>query len=308
MEKVIYLAGGCFWGVEAYFKKIAGVLETQVGYANGPQASNFANQEVTYQEVKKGSGHVEAVKITYDPEILPLRKLLLYLFRVIDPVSVNKQGEDEGIQYRTGVYYIDQQDKLVAQELFNDLARFYPAPLAVELLPLENYWVAEDYHQDYLDKNPNGYCHINVLASLDPVIDPKDYETNYTIEELKEKLSDISFEVTCHAGTEAQYSHQYWDLMEEGVYVDIISGEPLFSSEDKFIANCGWPSFAKPIAPEVVTYHDDWSKPERYRVEVRSRVSGAHLGHVFNDGPKELTGLRYCINGAALKFIPKNKK
>ena len=154
MLKTIYLAGGCFWGCQKYFDLIPGVAETEVGYANGP------TENPTYETVCRESGHAETVRVAYDPDALPLRALLDAYFKVIDPVSVNRQGHDEGIQYRTGIYFTDEADLPIIREALSGLSKNYAQPLAVECLPLQNFYPAEEYHQKYLEKNPGGYCHI----------------------------------------------------------------------------------------------------------------------------------------------------
>ena len=301
-EKTIYLAGGCFWGLEKYLAEVPGVLTTEVGYANGRTAFP------TYEEVcKANTGHAEAVKVVYDSGVVSLEMLLSLYYMVIDPTSVNRQGNDVGSQYRTGIYYVDPADKAVVCQSVEALQGQYQKPLAIEVLPLENYYVAEDYHQKYLDKNPGGYCHIGPAhfdAAKAALVDPFAYEKK-SQEELKETLPDIAYEVTQQNGTERPYENPYWDFYEEGLYVDITTGEPLFSSADKF-ESCGWPSFSRPVDPHVLNSHKDYTHG-MIREEVRSRVGDAHLGHVFPDGPKEAGGLRYCINSAALRFIPKDK-
>lgn len=292
----IYLAGGCFWGMEAYFERIDGILNAESGYANG----NTANP--SYEDVIRGSGHAETVKLTYDANQVSLPVILAYYFRVIDPTSLNKQGNDRGIQYRTGIYYTSEDQKPIIEEAIRKEQEKWRRPIVVEVQPLKNYYAAEEYHQDYLQKNPNGYCHIDIKLADDAIIDPTKY-TKPSQENLKSSLSAQEYAVTQEAATERPFSNQYWDFFEPGIYVDIVSGEPLFSSIDKYQSNCGWPSFVKPIAPEVIQYYRDTSYG-MIRTEVRSRVANAHLGHVFEDGPRDRGGLRYCINSAALRFIP----
>lgn len=310
--KTIYLAGGCFWGVEAYFARIEGVIATQTGYANSHIDSP------SYEAVCTGQTHaVEAIKLDYDPSKITLPELLQYYFRIIDPTSLNQQGHDKGTQYRVGVYYTDADDHAVIAIALGEEAKRYDKPLVVENQPLDNFYPAEDYHQKYLDKNPTGYCHVN-LATADkpldaqekqraavPIIDAAHYPKPDR-HSLSERLTDLQFEVTQNAATEMPRSSEYDQLFEAGIYVDIVSGEPLFSSANKFDAGCGWPSFSKPIAEALITEHEDTSL-SRVRTEVRSRAADSHLGHVFNDGPEALGGLRYCINGAALRFIPLDK-
>lgn len=307
-KKTIYLAGGCFWGLEAYFKKIPGVMMTEVGYANGK--TKHASYENLYS-----SGHAETVKVEYDSALIPTDILLKAFFNVINPISVNKQGNDVGAQYRTGIYFVDEADEKIAREVIEDIAKKYDKPIVTEVSMLENYVTAEEYHQDYLDKHPYGYCHIDVKSAdefaqkmgLNESLNSKILKHNYTKpsdSELKEKLTPIQYLVTQKNDTERPYTNEYVDNHAVGLYVDVVTGEPLFSSKDKFDSGCGWPSFTKPITPEVVTEHKDTSY-NMIRVEVRSRVGDTHLGHVFEDGPKAAGGLRYCINSASIKFIPK---
>lgn len=303
--KDIYLAGGCFWGVEEYFSRIAGVTETGVGYANGKTANP------DYREVCSGdTGHAETVFIRYDPAMVSLTTLLEQFFKIINPVSLNRQGNDVGTQYRTGIYYVDGADAATARAVMDKIAHRYDRPLAVELKPLDSYYPAEEYHQKYLKKNPGGYCHINFDSLKDlpaPEAVHKKTEpsafTRPSEEELKKRLSPIAFEVTQRSGTERPFTGQYWDSKESGIYVDIVSGEPLFTSADKFDSGCGWPSFTKPVAPQALVEKQDDSHGMR-RIEVRSGKGDSHLGHVFDDGPRDRGGLRYCINSAALRFIP----
>ena len=295
--KKIYLAGGCFWGVEAYMKRIDGVIDANSGYANG------ITENPTYEDViYKGTGHAETVEVTYNSEKISLGTLLKYYFRIIDPTSLNKQGNDKGTQYRTGIYYTDLEDKNIIEKEITLLQKNYPKKIMVEVMPLIRFDLAEDYHQDYLKKNPNGYCHIDLSKADNIIIDENKY-AKLSDNELKSKLTEKQYKVTQLGDTERAFNNEYWDFFEPGIYVDITTGEPLFSSKDKFNSQCGWPSFSKQIVPEVVNYHRDNSF-NMERVEVVSRVGKAHLGHVFDDGPREFGGLRYCINSAAIEFIP----
>lgn len=294
----IYLAGGCFWGLEEYFSRIEGVKKTTVGYANGQVEST--NYQLIHQ-----TDHAETVHLIYDEKRVSLREILLYYFRVIDPLSVNKQGNDVGRQYRTGVYYTDEGDKAVIEQVFAEQEKQLGQKIAVELEPLRHYVLAEDYHQDYLKENPGGYCHINVNDAYQPLVDPGQYEKP-TDAELKEQLTQEQYQVTQHSATERPFHNAYNATFEEGIYVDVTTGEPLFFAGDKFESGCGWPSFSRPIAREVLRYYEDKSHGME-RIEVRSRSGNAHLGHAFTDGPESAGGLRYCINSAALRFIPKEK-
>ena len=301
----IYLAGGCFWGVEKYMEKINGVISADVGYANGKTS------KPTYENVIKGSGHAETVHVLYDRNIVNLEFLLDMFYEVINPTSLNRQGNDIGVQYRTGIYYSDPKDVPVIKSSVAKLQKKYTKPVVIEVLPITNYYLAEEYHQNYLGKNPNGYCHISAdkferaEQAVMPQIDAAKYK-KYADNILKQTLTERQFNVTQKNATEPAFNNEYWNKFDTGIYVDITSGEPLFSSADKFESGCGWPSFSKPIDPKVVSEHLDKSFGME-RIEIRSRSGNAHLGHVFEDGPQELGGLRYCINSASLKFIPKEK-
>ena len=207
-----------------------------------------------------------------------------------------------GTQYRTGIYYVEEADKEIIQEALKKEQEQYSSPLVVEVLPLEAFDSAEEYHQDYLHKNPGGYCHISLALADEPLIDSEQYQP-LSEKELQEKLTKEEYNVLVHSATDRPFENVYWDTNAKGLYVDRATGEPLFSSKDKFHSSCGWPSFAKPIAGEVIRYLEDNSLGMR-RIEVRSQGGDYHLGHVFHDGPKELGGLRYCINSSSVRFIP----
>lgn len=297
----IWLAGGCFWGVEAYLERVYGVADATVGYANGK------TENPTYEDVtRKNSGHAETVHVLYDPERIDLAKLVTFYFKIIDPTMLNKQGNDRGEQYRTGIYYVNDADKTVIDEVIAKEQKRYDEKIVTEVEPLANFTLAEEYHQDYLAKNPNGYCHVEFDSLEDQeipsLIDVSKYPKP-SDKELREKLTSAQYIVTQGDNTEAAFSNEYWDSFEDGIYVDVATGEPLFSSADKYDSKCGWPSFTKPIVPEVVVELKDESF-NMVRVEVRSRAGDSHLGHVFEDGPKDKGGLRYCINSASIDFIP----
>lgn len=299
----IYMAGGCFWGLQSYLKQVRGVRSTRVGYANG-NTDSPSYEDVCY----RNTGHAETVLVDYDEKVLPLDFLLRLFFKAIDPTSVNRQGGDAGIQYRTGIYYTKQEDLPVIHSSIEELQKSLTKPVAVEVLPLKNFTAAEEYHQDYLEKNPGGYCHIGpalMEQAAKAVVSPAPY-TAKSKEELKAELTDLQYHVTQNNGTEPPFQNPYWDLNRPGIYVDITTGEPLFLSGDKFDSGCGWPSFSKPIEPSVVKELTDTTH-HMVRTEVRSQTGDAHLGHVFPDGPKDLGGLRYCINSASLRFIPKEE-
>lgn len=287
MTNEIYLAGGCFWGVQEYFSRIPGVISSTSGYAQSRVP------DPSYRQVCGGqTGAAETVRVVYDPSRVSLAALIRQYFKIIDPFSVNRQGNDVGTQYRTGVYYADDSLKPELERLFAEEARKYDRPLAVELLPLKNFYDAETEHQDYLKKNPGGYCHIN-FDSL------KEFTANQ--DDLKRRLSPMEYHVTQQNGTEPPFSGKYWQTDEPGIYVDIINGEPLFLSTNKFISSCGWPSFVAPVSNSAVREKLDQSHG-MIRTEVRASKSDSHLGHVFNDGPNG--SLRYCINSASLRFVP----
>ena len=357
--RTLYLAGGCFWGLEAYLKRLPGVRGTVVGYANG------STENPSYHDVCRwNTGHAETVAVTYDPRILPTDVLLDAFFEAIDPTTLDRQGNDRGTQYRTGVYWTDEADLPAIEASFLRQQARYESPIVTEVEPLDGFYPAEEYHQAYLDKNPGGYCHINVRAAdafakrmgleegrpcvqVDglcepsapregsaasaverediptpsvskraerpqrdaadgPDVDALIREAGYAApsdDELRRALTADQYRVTRMNATEPPFRNAYDRTFDPGIYVDVTSGEPLFLSSDKFDSGCGWPAFSRPIAPEVVTEHLDRSLGT-YRTEVRSRAGDAHLGHVFTDGPAEAGGLRYCINSAALRFVP----
>ncbi len=303
MKQEIYLAGGCFWGLEEYLANLPGVIETEVGYANG----NTENP--SYEQVcRENTGHAETVHTVYDSEKISLGFLLERYFEVIDPTSLNRQGGDVGSQYRTGIYYVNEEDRLIAQKALDKLQQSYRKRIAVELLPLKNFYRAEDYHQKYLQKNPHGYCHIprSRFADAKMAHDPSKRYIRRSDEELKEMLTPDQYAVTRQNATEPPFRNAYFDEHRKGIYVDITTGEPLFASSDKFDSGCGWPSFSRPIPGSSIVEKLDTSHG-MLRTEVRSGIGDAHLGHVFEDGPEELGGLRYCINSASLRFIPKEE-
>ena len=301
--KEIYFAGGCFWGVEKYFRLVPkGIASVTVGYANGDNNGKTPS----YEEVcSQQRGFVEAIKIIYDETITPLPFLLQLFYNIVDPFAINKQGNDVGVQYRSGIYYTDEGDKETIALSLKNLSEKLGKKVAIEALPLENFYIAEEYHQNYLTKNPTGYCHIGSdkydkvkNALVDPTLFQKPDEPT-----LREALSKEAYHITQQGATEPPFQNEFWNHQAKGIYVDITTGEPLFLSADKYDAGCGWPSFTKPLDPDVVNEFDDQSL-SRVRTEVKSRVGEAHLGHVFEDGPKEKGGLRYCINSGALRFVP----
>jgi len=334
-RKVIYLAGGCFWGVERYFQMLGkGILETETGYANGTTVAP------TYAEVCSGTtGFAETVKLTYDADILTLNEIMAHYFRIVDPTTRDRQGNDVGSQYRPGVYYVNKEDFEIVCDYFDFRRKDYERPIVIEVLELLNYFTAEDYHQNYLKNRPAGYCHVNLNLAGQPLsaeelpqdfeehvhsgktLSPLLFETTVTKSHvelrradgtpfmrpddaaLREQLTPLQYRVTQENDTERPFDNEFDAHFELGIYVDIVSGEPLFSSRDKYDAGCGWPAFTKPIARGIIEYREDTSL-WRKRVEVRSSTADSHLGHVFPDGPEESGGQRYCINSAALRFIP----
>ena len=299
-NRVIYLAGGCFWGLEHLMQSIPGVLDAQSGYANGR-----SEEEANYRSVCSGeTGFRETVRVEYDPEKVSLDALLLAYFYVIDPTVKNRQGNDIGTQYQTGVYYTDEQSRETVERIAQ-IERSRSNGFCVEIGPLQNFYPAEDYHQDYLEKNPHGYCHIpreeiRLFSALR--IDPGDYRKP-AAEVIRENLTRRQYTVTQESGTEHAFCNEFWNWFGKGLYVDVVTGEPLFSSADKYESGCGWPAFAKPIEPVVVVEREDRSHG-MVRTEVRSRAGDSHLGHVFTGDPHSPNGVRYCINSAALRFIP----
>ena len=283
-QKVIYLAGGCFWGVEAFISRLKGVNQTEVGYANGRDLAP------TYEKVCTGkTGHAETVKVTYNPEIIPLDEILENFFKIIDPYTLNRQGNDVGSQYRTGIYWQENEQREIVLNFLKEKQKFAPKRIVIEAYPISSFYPAEMYHQKYLERNPKGYCHVDLN-----LIDCEEFD----------HLTKEEFEITQLAMTEAPYSGKYDDFFEDGVYVDVVDGEVLFSSEDKFDSGCGWPAFSKPINEDAITQNRDFSHGTT-RIEVRSAKANSHLGHLFHDGPGG--SKRYCINSAALKFIPKDE-
>jgi peptide methionine sulfoxide reductase msrA/msrB len=309
-------AGGCFWCMESAFEKHEGVTEAISGYMGGHM------KNPTYEQVSSGkSGHLEVIQVVYDPEKIDYNTLLDLFWRQIDPTDGGGSFADRGPQYRSAVFYHTEEQKRLAEASRDQLQNSgrYEKPIVTEIRKAETFYPAEDYHQDYYRKNPIRYkfyrqgsgrdAYLKTVWGKDPGTAQIIAQTNgekYVRPddaELKTRLTPLQFAVTRQDETEPPFRNEYWDHKEEGVYVDVISGEPLFSSTDKFDSGTGWPSFTRPIAPDALVEKKD-RKLLMVRTEVRSRLADSHLGHVFNDGPPP-TGLRYCINSAALRFVPR---
>jgi peptide methionine sulfoxide reductase msrA/msrB len=294
-------AGGCFWCMVTPFNEQPGIIEVVSGYTGGH------TQNPTYEEVcSNTTGHYEAVQITFDPEIFSYRKLLELFWQQIDPTDAGGQFNDRGLSYRTAIFYHNDEQKKQSEasriELENS-GRF-KKQIVTEILPASTFYRAEEKHQDYYKKNPFHY-NLYKEGSGRSLFIRDNWKNRKNDEQLRKELTPIQYEVTRNNATEPPFRNEFWNHTEDGIYVDIISGEPLFSSKDKYDAGCGWPSFTKPLRRYELEEKFDTSHGMR-RIEVRSKTSDSHLGHVFDDGPGP-DRARYCINSAALKFVPKNK-
>lgn len=298
--KEIYFGGGCFWGTEKFFKAIPGVGEVVSGYAQGG-----VSEAPSYESVCTGqTGCTETVKVVYDPSVISLDALVLAFFHIIDPTVKNRQGADIGSQYQTGIYYTDEQDFAAIDKIMH-IEDAIHGGIEVEAEKLTHFYPAEDYHQDYLAKNPGGYCHVPFSAfhTVDEIVHEANRLGLPADQAIIEAFAPEEYRVTQLAATEEPFTHKFAGSTERGLYVDITTGKPLFTSDDKYLSSCGWPAFTRTVEDNAAVEKVDDSH-NRVRTEVRSSQGDAHLGHVFVGDAESPNGTRYCINGAALRFIP----
>jgi peptide methionine sulfoxide reductase msrA/msrB len=298
-ERAIF-AGGCFWCMEKPFEELDGVISVTSGYSGG------SNANPTYENYAAG-GHIEVVEIVYDPARISYDKLLDVYWHQVNPTDPGGQFVDRGHAYTTGIFYTTEEQKRLAEmsKTALDKRGVYDKPIVTPIAAAQTFYPAEDYHQDYYKENPLRYKYYRHGSGRDAYLDEiwGEERKEFGLREIKQKLSPLQYEVTQEDGTEPAFRNEYWDNHRDGIYVDIVSGEPLFSSLDKYESGTGWPSFSKPLVPENIVTRED-RKLFTVRTEVRSKLADSHLGHVFDDGPPP-TGKRYCMNSAALRFIPK---